>query len=551
MKKNFIKTLVFIFATAQFSEIITYAQNNQSISNISVNKNYKRDTIKVSSKEEFLSALKHGYKNIIVTRQISVWGEAENDMNLKPVEIPSDVTIDGQGNGRIIFRSPIQLTGDNVTFKNIDLNFISSTSMGSNPHREIFLAGHSLTFDNVTCYTKGAGGSLGGFGSEEDELLPEIYAGGYKRTNVGNNAQFNVINANSKTMIKAIYAGHGEGNYNMVPYKGKTTISLDPKTIIRDGIFSNENKENVLIKFNGSGSTTISSDLIIGNEKTKLIFDGVNAQKIKVSNVGNIVLKNNSVFEPIPYSNNNFIQNIKVNPGTILNLNSMTGTTIKGNFNGGGKLILDSKDSLFINGNITGKTEFQTWGGNILLNGELENNKAYVSSSKTSTDDSFVLSPSYTNHKMIKSNNNWIVQNTIVNDNNNNFKNIEVYGPDDVYLEDLKEFDNYKYIIKVLDEDDSEYEQEVYGAIISANDISNTAKLDWSVGVYLDPTEDYGTPDYDGSYYLYSFPDENDNYKATEGEYIMILMLEEIGPDDTIGDLLSKEVTRKNIRFNS
>ena len=144
-------------------------------------------SVTVSTPNQFEQALNNNsVTEIVVTNRITLCGEQKSeDYSISPVMIRGNVTIKGNGSGILTLRSPIQLTGDNVTFQNIEMNFISSGALGSVPHREIFLAGHKmLTLDNVSCYTKGSDGSLGGFGGDEAELLPTVYAGGYRRTNV-------------------------------------------------------------------------------------------------------------------------------------------------------------------------------------------------------------------------------------------------------------------------------------------------------------------------------------------------------------------------------
>ena len=179
---------------------------------------------KVSTPNQFEQALNNNsVTEIVVTNRITLCGEAESeDYSISPVMIRGNVTIKGNGSGILTLRSPIQLTGNNVTFQNIEMNFISSGALGSVAHREIFLAGHTLTLDNVSCYTKGSDGSLGGFGGDEAELLPTVYAGGYRRTNVQpNGAGLTIRNSNDKTNIQGIYAGHDGGTDNQVLIQGQ------------------------------------------------------------------------------------------------------------------------------------------------------------------------------------------------------------------------------------------------------------------------------------------------------------------------------------------
>ena len=130
----------------------------------------------VTNQNEFLLALKQGKSRIVVRGSFSVDNGNESDGAMKPVEVSGGTTIEGEAGASIAFRCPLQITGDDVVLRNLECLFESSTALGSIAQREIFLGGHSLILDGVETYLKGAGGSLGGFGSSEDELLPSIYA---------------------------------------------------------------------------------------------------------------------------------------------------------------------------------------------------------------------------------------------------------------------------------------------------------------------------------------------------------------------------------------
>ena len=135
--------------------------------------------VTVSNENEFLSALAQKQKNIIVTGSFSVTGQTETNGQMIPIEIPGATVITGNNVGDITFRGPIQIMGDGVVIRDIQIGFSSANTMNSVPHREIFLAGHSLTLDNVKTYLPGGGGSgLDGFVGTEKELLPTVYAGG-------------------------------------------------------------------------------------------------------------------------------------------------------------------------------------------------------------------------------------------------------------------------------------------------------------------------------------------------------------------------------------
>ena len=137
-----------------------------------------RSGVTVSTPEQFMAALQQKNSPITVNGLITIGKEADANGRMRPVKIPGGTVIKGSGTGSDLnARCPIQIDGDNVQFQNIKLTFESSTALGSVPHREIYLAGHSLTLDNVNTYLEGSDGSLGGFGGFEAELLPSVYAG--------------------------------------------------------------------------------------------------------------------------------------------------------------------------------------------------------------------------------------------------------------------------------------------------------------------------------------------------------------------------------------
>ena len=170
--------------------------------------------VTVSSRDEFLKALREKKSPITVNGLITIQDDAEAGGRMRPVKIPGGTVIQGNGaNSYLNARSPIQIEGENVTIKNIKLH------LNSVPHRELYLAGHSLTLDNVDTYLDSSA-NLGGFGGSETELLPTVYAGGYPGTTVGSKASLTVTNSNDKTIFDAIYMGHGTENGNHTSYQG-------------------------------------------------------------------------------------------------------------------------------------------------------------------------------------------------------------------------------------------------------------------------------------------------------------------------------------------
>ncbi len=342
-----------------------------------------RSAITVSTQEQFMAALNQKKSHIIVQGNITLGKETNPDHSMKAIEIPANTTIEGKSGATLNLRAPLQLAGDNVTFKDIKLHFESSNALGSVAQREIFLAGYSLTLDNVDTYLKGAGGSLGGIGSSEDELLPTVYGGAeeHTTTSMGNHAQLKVKNPNSNTILQGIHLGNIKGQR---PYEGNTTLILDPKMKVRDGIFTDNTTATV--KLENASNSWITE--IIGNDKSTLEIDSVAATDVQVSGFKNIHLKNGATFIP---NANSQIHSISLENDTTLNLRNMLDAMITGDFNGGGTLMLDTAGSLTINGQVSGKTTVGTD-----FNAFWENEKVYITA-RNSSEDSFRFSDFYNN----------------------------------------------------------------------------------------------------------------------------------------------------------
>lgn len=354
----------------------------------------------VQNEDEFLSALKNKAGLITIEGSFTVRGEAQTDGRMKPVMIPENTVIQGgstKGSG-LTFSSPVQLEGDQVTFKNMELKFNSSDAMGSVPHREIFLAGHSLVMDNVSTYLEGSDGSLGGFGGTEKELLPSIYAGGFPNTNVGTNAAVTIQNSNKETVFQGIYMGHGEETDAKVPYSGKAVLNLDTQAVVRDGVYTKTNSEAEVFV---SGAEAAKTVRFYGNENTVLTVTESEVLKAVTDGVGHVILDEGATLVP---TTTDFL-NITVQNGGCLNLNALKSAVIAGNFTGGtdkekGYLILNKEGTLTIQGTVSGITQFQT--GSKMFPGALYSGSKYIIAKRTNAEDvNFVLADANKNNHYV------------------------------------------------------------------------------------------------------------------------------------------------------
>lgn len=349
--------------------------------------------VTVTTTEQFMAALAQKQSLITVEGSITIGDEADSTGKMYPVEIPGGTVIQGSAGASLDCRCPLQLGGDNVIIQNIKLLFSSGDALGSVPHREIFLAGHSLTLDNVKTYLAGGGGSLGGLGGSEEELLPSVYAGGFENTSVGNNAALTVQNANSETMFKEIYMSHDAEFDSKVPYTGTAVINMCPKMIVREGIFTDGNSSADII-ITGQGNVTDVS--FFGNDNTSVSITQANLYRDFFDGVGALLLDENAYVQLEQDS----LENVTLKNGACLDCNNQTDVTARGNFTGGaydeansvderGVLVLNKEGTLTVQGTVSNTTTVQT--ENRSFPGEFISEKQYIMADAANLGMGFVL----------------------------------------------------------------------------------------------------------------------------------------------------------------
>lgn len=374
--------------------------------------------ITVTTETEFLAALAQNQSPITIDGDLTVGEEADDTGKMYPLEIPEGTVLQGASGAVLNCRCPIQITGDGVVIQNIEMVFLSGNALGSVPHREIFLAGHSLTLDNVKTYLEGSGGSLGGLGGTEDELLPSVYAGGFENTSVGNAASFTVKNANSKTMFQAIYLSHDSGTDAKIPYTGSATLNIGPNLTVREGIYSKLNS-NASIQIAGNGY--VRDLLFSGNENTTLQINQAILNRASISDVGNLFLDDEAQFE---LKQGSFVD-VTIQNGACLDLHSVQDVIVSGDFYGGaceqnqqtdsrGVLVLNKAGSLTVEGTVYGETIFHT--DNLSFPGEYEVDKTYITSAglEEGTNGFVLPEDKQESYELIYEANAWTVYSTYV-----------------------------------------------------------------------------------------------------------------------------------------
>ena len=359
----------------------------------------QRSGVTVTSTEEFMDALQRNQSPITIGNNIiTIVNGAESSGRMLPVTIPAGTVIQGATNDNTLnCRSPIQLGGDGVVFRNMKLVMSFSNALNSVPHREIFLAGYSLTMDNVKTFLDGGDGSFGPLGGTEKELLPTIYAGAYPGTStIGSNASLTVQNSNDETMFQAIYMGHGAVDGD-VPYQGAAELKLDAKAIVRESVDASLNSR---AEIQVSGTRNIDyakAKQFKGNEATTFTLKNCSIEDATVDGIGNLVIESNGQLIP----KTEVLKNVTLKSGGCLNLNNVTNAQIQGDFTGvslpgenQGILVLNKDGHVGIQGTVTGTTIFCT--GNNQGSGMLYAGKEYISANPDKSEqDNFALHDRY------------------------------------------------------------------------------------------------------------------------------------------------------------
>ena len=406
MNRSIIKCLCALTAAAVlssgFSETV-FAQKQVTVQQATYGvqaddgRGAEENGVTVATAEEFESAIAQHKSPIIVERSITIGDAADSDGRMLPVEFPANTLVQGAEEIEITFRSPIQLAGDGVCFKNIGMKFSSTNALGSVPHREIFLAGHSLTLDNVRTYLKGGGSeSNNPVLGTEDELLPTVYAGGFttvqgEASPNGTNASLTVQNSNSETMLQGIYLGHGAQDDNLSPYQGNAVLNLDAGAIVRDGVDASLNsKADILISDKANSHASIKD--IYGNDYTTLTVNRSTIERATVINVGNTVLQEGACLSLMTA----VLRNVTLGSGACLDLNGAGDVVVAGDFVGvegqaeeRGILVVSQEGSLEVAGAVTGTTQLQT--KNRYFPGTFTAGKSYVTAKGMSVESNFVL----------------------------------------------------------------------------------------------------------------------------------------------------------------
>lgn len=533
----------------------------------------QRSGVTVTSTEEFMAALEQKKSPITIGNNIiTIVNGAESSGRMLPVTIPAGTVIQGATNDNTLnCRSPIQLGGDGVVFRNMKLVMSSSNALNSVPHREIFLAGYSLTMDNVKTFLDGGDGSFGPLGGTEKELLPTIYAGAYPGTSpIGSNASLTVQNSNDETMFQAIYMGHGAIDGD-VSYQGAAELKLDAKAIVRESVDASLNSR---AEIQVSGTRDIDyakAKQFKGNEATTFTLKNCSIEDATVDGIGNLVIESNGQLIP----KTEVLKNVTLKSGGCLNLNNVTNAQIQGDFTGvslpdenQGILVLNKDGHVRIQGTVTGTTIFCT--GNNQGSGMLYVGKEYISANpEKSVQNNFALHDRYVSNDFQLEYQNGVWQTAGGNFDSRQVKGVSVeHAPREINLNDIRVSEDYDwetipdenvyFELVWHDEENNEFSTDEaeelalyefnyvvrikteYWESDSPDILSNR---DWA-NMVLFMVGEGGVP---GRYYLYA--DEG----AVSGDYTFLFLSEPFeGELDTVADvkaLKDKVIAEKQVIF--
>lgn len=256
--------------------------------------------------------------------------------------INKNITIDG-GSHTLSFRgSNLELLSD-VEFKNLTLNMIPDGAGTT----KIYASGNEVTFNNVSTLISQA----------QSSERPTIIGGSAPGSTSGTHTKINIINGSSETRFKEIISGKEDGNSSIpVTIKISSEYAKVDKGINLGGSNNNKVTGNINLTTNSKNIKKINGTNSTNNTIT--ITDS-NIYNIELSNIKNLVLKNEAEITPTNFSG--ITGDLTLSSGTSLWINTFGEVSIN-NVKGPGNLIISTDSNLLIKGNIVDSS-------NIKLNG--------------------------------------------------------------------------------------------------------------------------------------------------------------------------------------
>ena len=204
-----------------------------------------------------------------------------------------------------------------------------------------------------------------------------------------------VTNAVENTKIQAVYMSHDSGSDGKTAYTGSAEVYADAKTVIREGIHT-ENNSCADITLKGMGESIIASAKIkdfYGNENTSLTLQKCSVDG-NIQNVENVILNDEAELCLVSGS----LKNIEVKNKASLNLTEYDESIfveIKGNFTGNqtsdniadGYIVLKKDNQVIIDKDVTGTTKAAV--GNKLFPSVFTEGYTYITAQGKAAKESF------------------------------------------------------------------------------------------------------------------------------------------------------------------
>ena len=358
------------------------------------------------------TAIKHvtsgGIIKIIGTVSYSNYEEHQNLLP-RPLVINKNVIFEGVDDSSLFMtRAPIQLAED-VIFRNLKMEFwasnelmpgIPDSGLPGEPvdigtdfrsGRSIYLAGHSLTLDNIDTRVDTV--------SFQRDYRPYINGGTFlDEGSTGPKAVLNIINPNEGTQIAGIYAGDYwvERNY---PVELNIRGEIVDRTIHTGGITTDFAGDVVVNIYNKAKVAKIDKTNHSGNVDVN-IKENTTIYDAQLSGVRNLTLENKANVSHGSSSDFN-VNNITINSEALLDLTNVAGNAVvNGDFKGvsnvdnlsTGTIFLHKDQLLDINGDVIGSTKLNSY--NDINKISLKENHLYIKAKENATGN-FTIDPDY------------------------------------------------------------------------------------------------------------------------------------------------------------
>ncbi|MDW8720499.1 ZmpA/ZmpB/ZmpC family metallo-endopeptidase [Streptococcus suis] len=260
-----------------------------------------------------------------------------------PFVINKAVTIDGQGH-TLTFRGPDLELGAAVTFTNMTLNMIPSGS-----HQPtIYLNGYQATFDAVSTTVN----------QLQDKLRPTIVAGARTGEATGDHARLLVVNGDSNTRFRQIFAGNADSS-SSIP----VTITIDSEFAgVDEGIdLGGQNDQVTYGRVELISRSTKVKEVVATNSMDNQVT--INAARIYGANfldIQELTLAENAAVT-LDSQVDRISGLVTIGAGSQLQLD--TGTALQiGELAGQGKLVIPAGSRLEVLADVTGPLQIELTG---------------------------------------------------------------------------------------------------------------------------------------------------------------------------------------------